>query len=173
MSSEDDWANAFARQADADFRAWQLYERYPDAVSAECHRMQFLQMACEKLCKASLLKSKAIAIDTVVKSHGFVKKNLSTILRQELTYNKDHSAQEQKVQKRFNQFAQEIEVLSPSMDRDRRPDNCEYPWKSGDDIISPLDWQFELSRLLIIPSGTTFLKCLRSAIDRALAGSAD
>ena len=34
MSEADDWSLHFARQADADLRALELYERYPDAVAA-------------------------------------------------------------------------------------------------------------------------------------------
>ena len=171
MSERDDWVRAYARQADADFTAWELYERFPDAVSSECHRMQFLQMACEKLCKAYLLKSRSAAIDDVIKSHGFVKKHLSMILRQGLSQKKYYNAQIQRVQKQFNQFAHEIEVLSPAQDRDKRPDNCEYPWKQGSEIKSPLDWPFELSKLLTRKSGTTFLKSLRSAINHILGNS--
>lgn len=57
MSSRDDWAHAFARQADADLRAWELYQKYPQAAAAECHKLLFLQMACEKLCKAHVIRA--------------------------------------------------------------------------------------------------------------------
>jgi hypothetical protein len=57
MSAVEEWSQAFARQADADFRAWQAYERHPAALVAECQKLLFLQMACEKLCKAYLIRS--------------------------------------------------------------------------------------------------------------------
>ena len=57
MSQPADWALAYAQQAKADFRAWELYEQHPEAVVAECHQLLFLQMACEKLCKAHLIQS--------------------------------------------------------------------------------------------------------------------
>lgn len=47
MSIADDWANAFAQQAKADFHAWELYEQHPEALAAPCHKLLFLQMACE------------------------------------------------------------------------------------------------------------------------------
>jgi hypothetical protein len=56
MSQPVDWALAYAQQAKADFRAWELYEQHPEAVVAECHQLLFLQMACEKLCKAHLIQ---------------------------------------------------------------------------------------------------------------------
>jgi hypothetical protein len=52
VSENADWVKAYARQADKDFVAWELYEKHPEAVAAECHKLHFLQMACEKLCKA-------------------------------------------------------------------------------------------------------------------------
>jgi hypothetical protein len=172
MSIEVQWVRAFARQADADFRAWELYEMYPEAVSAECHRMQFLQMACEKLCKACVLSAKMVTLDRVQTSHGFVKKQLSTILKQELSYKNENGAQLKTVMQDFKRFAQEVEVLNPSMDRDNRPDNCEYPWEYNGQVLSPLDRSFYLSDLMLKRSGTNFLKSLRSAINRILADSA-
>ena len=51
MSEPADCALGYAQQANADFRAWEHYEQHPEAVAAEYHRLLFLQMACEKLCK--------------------------------------------------------------------------------------------------------------------------
>ena len=112
MSIADEWVRAFARQADADFRAWELYDVYPEAVAAECHRMHFLQMACEKLCKACVLDAQIVTLDKVQTSHGFVKSQLSTILKQELSYKREKSAQIKTVMQHFKRFAQEIEVLN-------------------------------------------------------------
>ena len=57
MDKTADWRIAYAnRQADADFRAWELYEHHPEALAANCHKLLFLQMACEKLCKAYLIQ---------------------------------------------------------------------------------------------------------------------
>ena len=58
MENSDAWAHSFARQAAADLRALELYELLPDSVAAECHKLLFLQMACEKLCKAFVIKAK-------------------------------------------------------------------------------------------------------------------
>jgi hypothetical protein len=44
MSEPADWALTYARQANADFKAWELYEQHPEAVAAECHKLLFLQM---------------------------------------------------------------------------------------------------------------------------------
>ncbi len=164
----DDWARNFARQADADLRAFELYEKYPDALAAECHKLLFLQMACEKLCKAFVLNAKVHPIEDVQSSHGFVKKHLPTIVKQEMSYGRQDFERLRWAYEKIRLLAREIEVLNPSMDHDQRPENCEYPWKSGSDIQSPLDWNFEASRLLTLPAGRTFLKILRPAINRML-----
>jgi hypothetical protein len=66
-------------------------------------------------------------------------------------------------------LAREIELLNPVVQHaGHRPDNCEYPWERADQVVSPLDHSFALSGLLVAPAGRTFLKLLRSAIDREL-----
>ena len=51
MADHAAWACGFARQAQADF---QTFERLQAMPVPECHKLQFLQMACEKLVKAHL-----------------------------------------------------------------------------------------------------------------------
>lgn len=66
-------------------------------------------------------------------------------------------------------LAEEIDVLNPSVRRDgRRPDNCEYPWEAGGQVVSPLNWSFHPLRLCNVPAGRTFIKLLREAIDRII-----
>jgi hypothetical protein len=84
MATSDQWSHGYARQADADFKMFQLYWS-PEAPStiAECHKLLFLQMACEKLVKAHLCgqgKDPA-ALQT---SHAYVAGTLPVILRQTL-----------------------------------------------------------------------------------------
>ena len=163
-----EWARAFIRQADADFTAYELYEKYPDSLAAECHKLQFLQMACEKACKAFVLISGIHAPDDVQASHGYIRKHLPTIIKQEMSFSIQNHKALMRPYQNIRLLAGEIEKLNPSVDRDQRPENCEYPWASGDDIRSPLDWQFEATKLLTVPSGRTFLKTFRLAINRLL-----
>lgn len=51
MATSDEWASAYARQADADFTTFETLQSLP---LPQCHKLQFLQMACEKLVKAHL-----------------------------------------------------------------------------------------------------------------------
>ena len=83
MSIDDDWADGFARQADADFRAWELYQKYPEACAEVCHKLLFLQMACEKLCKAHRIRAGADP-NELIKTHRVVAKNLPLVIREEM-----------------------------------------------------------------------------------------
>ena len=49
MADHAAWAIGYARQAQADF---QTFEKFQAMTVPECHKLQFLQMACEKLVNA-------------------------------------------------------------------------------------------------------------------------
>lgn len=166
MSTPEKWAEAFARQADADLRAWELYQQYPEAVAAECHKLLFLQMACEKLCKAHVIRAGIHEPEDVQASHGFIEKHLPSILRQEITQGRNVPKNLRWAMSQIRRLCGEIEILNPAMTRDnRRPDNCEYPWQSGENVLSPLDHEFAPTQLLLAPFGRTFFRLLRRAIE--------
>jgi hypothetical protein len=168
MTDQRSWALAFARQAAADLDAFFGYERHPEALVAECHKQLFLQMACEKLCKAYLLNSGA-SIETLQTSHGYIRKNLPLIVREELRFLRSEISQQRPVVHFAQQIAGEIELLAPAVRRGgTRPDNCEYPWSAGNRVHSPLDWNFVPSKLVSAPFGRTILKLIRTAIGRLL-----
>lgn len=168
MSEPADWALAYARQADADFRAWELYERHPEAVAAECHKLLFLQMACEKLCKTHLIRG-GTPPEALQDSHGYIANPLPIVIRREIISSGQTLRKMQGVLNQVRHLAKEIDVLNPAVRRNgHRPDNCEYPWEAGDDVCSPLDWTFHPLRLITAPAGRTFLKLLRGAINRIL-----
>ncbi len=158
----------YARQARADLRAWGLHEQHPEAVAAECHKLLFLQMACEKLCKASLIKIGARPEDLQA-SQGDITDPLPVVIRQEIIDSGQDPREMQGLLTLVRHLAGEIEVLDPSVRRDgHREDHCEYPRGAGDRVISPLDWTFHPSRLINLRGGPTFIKLLRGAIDRIL-----
>ena len=172
MSTSAEWRGAYARQADADFRAWELYERYPEAVATECHKLLFLQMACEKLCKAHLL-SRSVSPRALQTSHAYIAGVLPVIVREQILRMRQDLNGLNGVMQQVSYLANEIEVLNPAVDRDgRRPENCEYPWDDAAGVLhSPLNWTFHPSRLLIAPTGRTFLKLVRIAISRVITAN--
>ncbi len=167
MSTPADWSKAFARQADADFETWTVLQAQPDVP--QCHRLLFLQMACEKLCKASLIADKSPR-EKLETSHAYVAKTLPVVVKQEIAFRGQDVKHMRAVYQAARRLAPEIEVLNPAVDRDgQRPDNCEYPWQDQLGVVhSPLDWTFHPSRLLTEQAGRTFLKLVRLAINRLL-----
>jgi len=167
MTLPTQWVTAFARQAHADLETWARLKG--DAHVPECHRLLFLQMACEKLTKAHLCKSGADP-KGIQTSHAYIAKNLPVVVRQLLGLG--FSVRNPNwVQTSSKLLSNEIELLAPAVRRGgQRPDNCEYPWEDvGGQLHSPLDWTFPTSRLLLSPNGRTFLKLIRAAIARLLA----
>src|SRR5438132_550528 len=140
MATAAEWTKAYARQADADFQTFMAIQKLsvPD-----CHKLQFLQMACEKLVKAHLCGENTEPI-SLQASHAYVAKTLPVILRQiAIVFNfKGPLARE--VLKRSRHLSQEINYLAPSVKRaGKRPDNCEYPWEDENGKLHiPLDWSF-------------------------------
>jgi hypothetical protein len=165
MASPVEWAKAFARQARADFATWQALQSV--SVVPPCHELLFLQMACEKLTKAHLFH-KGSDSPKILTSHAHTAKHLPTIIGRCLADFGQSPKAIRKIQKHVKHIAQEIELLSPSVDRnDQRRDNCEYPWEAHDgSVYSPLDWTFQPVHLLTQPAGRTFLKIVKHAIDQ-------
>lgn len=125
-------------------------------------------MACEKLCKAYLIRA-GVPVTGLQGSHAYVAKHLHNILKQEMVILPGRPVQRKAMLRQFKLLAGEIEVLSPAVERGgKRPDNCEYPWESGGSVFSPLDQPFSALSLIEQPSGVTFLKFVRVAINRLL-----
>jgi len=168
MSIAEDWADGFALQADADFRAWELFQANPKACVADCHKLLFLQMACEKLCKAHVIRAGG-SPDAVITTHKVVAKHLPLVIREEMAQRGQQTGAINRLMRHVRHLAQEIELLNPAVrDDDQRPDNCEYPWRAGETIISPLNWTFNPLQLCEQPAGITFLKLVRCALNRNL-----
>lgn len=126
-------------------------------------------MACEKLCKAYLIQG-GTPPGSLQTSHGYVAGPLPAVIGQQILHMKQNRRGIRGVLASVRHLANEIEVLSPAIDRNgQRPDNCEYPWEDGDGVVhSPLDWSFNPSHLCTAPAGRTFLKLVREAINRLL-----
>jgi hypothetical protein len=112
VSTPTDWRVAYARQADADWKAWELYEEFPAAVAAECHKLLFLPMACEKLCKAHLIWKTASPQD-VQTSHAYIAKGLPTVVNQYILDMRKDVKGMQGVMTHVRHMAKEIELLNP------------------------------------------------------------
>lgn len=154
-------SQAFRRQALSDWRTYQILVRQAADL---CQQLHYLQMACEKLCKAHQLAAGSKPQD-VQSGHRSASKVLPAIIKQILSrqaLGKISASEEQGINKRAKKFAREVELLAPAVDDGgRRPDNCEYPWKyDSGDVFSPLDYNFPGMRVLTLPSGGRILKAI-------------
>lgn len=168
MSAGDRWAKAYARQANADLATWIALA--PNKVIPECHKLLFLQMACEKLVKAHLC-SKGTDPADLQASHGYTAKNLPIIIREHLVAAGKKPNEIVWILKHAKHLANEIELLAPAIRRGgQRPDNCEYPWEdSGGILHMPLDWAFQPTNLIVDAAGRTFIKIMRAAVTELIA----
>lgn len=169
MGASVDWSVGYARQADADFNTFQLLQQLNETSVPQCHKLQFLQMACEKLVKAYLCGT-GTDPSKLDSSHAYVAKTLPVVLRQQAIYVNFTGGKAKAALNHAKRLAQEIEVLAPAVKRDgQRPDNCEYPWEDDNAVVrTPLDWAFPLSDFVVQPAGCTILKLIRGAIDQLL-----
>ena len=166
MATPSEWAIGYARQADADLETFQALQ---SLSLPQCHKLQFLQMACEKLVKAHLSDAGTIPANLHA-SHGYVAANLPVVLGQQAVFVNFRGKRARAVLGRARHLAREIEVLAPAVKRGgQRPDNCEYPWEDDRaELHVPLDWSFQPAQLIVDPAGRTILKLIRGAIDRFL-----
>jgi hypothetical protein len=166
MATSAQWASGYARQADADFKT---YVKAQGIAVPECHRLLFLQMACEKLVKAHLC---GLGTDpaTLQSSHAYIAKTLPIVLRQQVVHFNYSGKKAAEALRHASRLAQEIELLAPAVRRGgQRPDNCEYPWEDEQRALHlPLDWSFHPSQLILMPAGRTVRKLIEGAIDRLL-----
>ncbi len=78
MSDNEAWRKAYVRQAKADWQAYDVLRR--SFGLPRCQPFHFLQMSCEKLCKAFLC-GRGVDVRLLQTSHGYIAKNLPLIFQ--------------------------------------------------------------------------------------------
>jgi hypothetical protein len=133
------WARSYARQTLSDLRA---RETLTLAGAEKCHRLHFLQMAAEKVCKAYLVY--ANGHENVRKTHSVIARHLPSIARQFYSRSNDNNRIRTWEIGEIKRIAREIELLAPACDDgDTRRDNSEYPWQAADDeVLTPCEYSF-------------------------------
>lgn len=165
MTDASQWQHAYALQAKADLATWQLLV---DASAAVCHQYHFLQMTCEKVCKAFLCRQGSRPTDLHA-SHAFVAKTLPVLANDVLRELGGRWAKHTTLRfhlRLLKTLAREIELLAPSVDDGgRRPDNCEYPWEDRQGKLHvPAEFDFPSMRFLSAPVGRILPRLLHQAI---------
>ena len=160
------WQHAYARQAKADLVAYEVLRAAPHLP--RCQSLHFLQMACEKLCKAYLCSQK-VEPRFLQTSHGFIAGKLPEIFKDRRRLKLRPLHQYSTLLKQVYSLAREIELLAPTVDSQRRPDNCEYPWVDGaGNVLVPAEYPFANLSLLSESAGQDLLKIIPFAIDELL-----
>lgn len=155
-------ANAYAEQGRSDFA---VYKEHLQGVE-ECHRLHFLQMACEKIAKAYRLRDTPSFTEEDLYSHVIFSRFISNLLTspqiKQRYYGKD--ATRKHIEKYARGLAQSIERLAPAVDWKGTPSNVEYPWVSGLTAVVPTGYRFAVSEQLAKPDGRNFLNLIEIAI---------
>jgi hypothetical protein len=140
-ATKEEWARAYALQALSDLRA---RDALAVAGVEKCHRLHFLQMAAEKVCKAHLAMGSGH--ENIRKTHAYVASVLPTIARRFYATISDENQMPNWQMDRIKRMAREIEVIAPACDAgDVREDNSEYPWLDGSgDVQIPCDYSFRI-----------------------------
>jgi hypothetical protein len=130
MATDAEWASAFAVQALSDLDAREILW---EGGAEKCHRLHFLQMSAEKVCKAHLMRENGY--DAVRKIHSYVESVLPVIARHFSSLAQDSNYKPWQL-RAIAKFARDIELLAPSChEGETRPDNSEYPWLDGTDRV--------------------------------------
>ena len=163
MQAREQLADAYAAQSRSDFTVYRLHL----TSAEECHRLHYLQMACEKIAKAYRLRDRvSVNLDDLY-SHVVFSKFIVIYLKSTPVRHR-YRAQEAKrrrMERYAHSLALEIEKLAPAVDRDQTPENAEYPWMVGETIFVPCRHSYPISRLLGEQGGRDILKLIEIAIE--------
>ena len=102
MATIDEWSVGYARQASADFNTFDLMQ---ELDVPDCHKLQFLQMACEKLAKAHRCGTGTLP-EALQSSHAQVAAHLPVVLRQQAVFVNFGGPQAREVLARASTLAQ-------------------------------------------------------------------
>jgi len=145
------WSEAFAAQAASDL---DVYERLARSTFPQSHRLHYLQMWLEKLCKAYVHRAN---LETLKNTHNVVAKVLPRLI---LEHWRRIGLEKQPQIAEIRALCREVDLLHPQVDDDsRRPDNAEYPWNGNSgEVEVPALWKFSLSQRLYSNAGRLLLK---------------
>jgi hypothetical protein len=155
-------AEAYAAQSRSDFEVYNVHLQNAE----ECHRLHYLQMACEKIAKAYRLRDTPDFPEEKLYSHVFFSKFISNLLTSP-QIKRRYTSQDAVLRQLghdANRFSREIEKLAPAVDREQTPANTEYPWIQGQSVFAPCDFIFTNLSLLKDQHGREFLKLITVAI---------
>jgi hypothetical protein len=137
--------------------------RYP------CHCLQALQMASEKIAKASFRAG--VQLPTKRSHLGLTRllRRLSTVREADQplvasVFSAGHFERFEQLLFRVRAIARDVERLPPAIAGPDRV-NLEYPWPDRAPTSTPAEWKFDVWKRLEIAEGREFLRFLSRAVD--------
>jgi hypothetical protein len=136
------WSEAFAEQARSDLNAYNFLAGTSLPTS---HRLHYLQMWLEKLCKAYLWMP-GVGNDNLRTTHNVIDKVLPVLISK---YWRRIGFEQPPDMTQIRKLCREVDLLHPQVDdENRRPDNVEYPWTGSSGAVEvPAKWKFALAGL--------------------------
>lgn len=164
-SSRQDWARAYAKQSASDFQIYEHLLAQPGVPV--CHKLHYLQMACEKIAKAYQFRDMATAESKLTTSHIAFSKFINSYLTSSPVVKREYEGRDAQLigfKKKAHSIAREIEKLAPAVDQEHSPSNAEYPWEQDNNILIPCDYSYPNLSMLHEPVGLNFLRLIKEAI---------
>ena len=149
------WSSAFAEQATSDLDAYNLLAR---SNLPSSHRLHYLQMWLEKLCKVYLWMPEAGIDELELRAkHNVIEKVLPKLIK---VYWRHIGFGQRPDTSRIQEICREIDLLHPAIDDGtRRRDNVEYPWRGvSGQIEVPAKWSFPIAGRLYSHPGRLLLE---------------
>lgn len=160
-------AQAYALQSQSDVWVYRALLQSADLLETEeCHRLHYLQMACEKIAKAYRLRDTLSFSEEDLYSHVIFSGFIQTLLKAPQVKGRfrANEAKRRQLERYARSFAREIEKLAPAVDRGRTPANVEYPWMEEQVVFVPCQFSFASLSMLTEAEGREFLKLIEIAI---------
>ena len=161
------WAEAYAKQSRSDFAVYGKFTKEPALSDIEwCHTLHYLQMACEKIAKAYRFRDTDTPIENLLTSHVAFSRFIENLLKSASIKSRyiNKNAQHRKITRTARKLAREIELLAPAVERDKHPQNTEYPWADSGKISIPCEYSFPSVSFLNTHESYTFPKIIETAI---------
>lgn len=146
--TRNEWARAYAEQGLSDLGIYKLLTETKPPIAA-CHWLHYLQMASEKIGKANQFLVAGESIDKLVTSHIAAVRFVDAYFKSSRMRTK-YRGKDAELQEKLRDMAgvaRAIEELAPAIDRERVPQNVEYPWSDGTKLFIPSKHQFTFEEL--------------------------
>ena len=162
-TTKGEWDDAYATQARSDFAVYR--GALTQSGVEECHRLHYLQMACEKTAKAYRLRDTDESIEEARRSHVAFSKFIEGYVRSNAVKRRYSGRTDllRKIDRISRLFASDIERLAPAVDPTQRPQNAEYPREADGKIVTPCKYDFSDLLRLYKPDGIQFLRFIETA----------